>query len=260
MKKVAAGGWLLRLLKQIARQAEADVRAIPDWPDTAIHRLRKRMKKLRSLIQLAFPVMEEAEREAWQERIREIKNAVSTQRDADVMAALEKDLGAGPAPATRRPKRPDTRKLAALVKGLADSVARLGSSGLSWDDVAQQFEKIGRRTRKAWKHARQDANEETLHDWRKLVKRHYHQSLALHRWLGAKRDRRLLGMRRLGSLLGRCHDLDVFTTAAGAKRTTAARKKVLRKAGRRRKELTARTFRRAAKLYGKPGPELRTPE
>lgn len=254
-KAASAGSWLLGVLTLMTRQARADVAVIPKWPESAVHRLRKRMKKLRSLIQLASPALQAPEREALQQRIRVIKDAVADWRDADVLSALSRDLGA--TPTRRRPKRPDVRQLTGLVKDLASSIGQQDLSALTWEDVVHCYLKTGKRTRRAWKEAEQHPTEETLHDWRKRVKHHYHQSLALHRWLGRKQDRRLHRIRSLGSLLGRCHDLDVFAISVESKRVSRTNRKVLREIARRRKKLTRRTFRRAAKLFPHSFPGLK---
>jgi CHAD domain-containing protein len=237
-----AGDWLQHMLVLIANQARRDVAGIPSRPKSAIHSLRKRMKKARSLLLLAGPALDDASLETIKAGIREIKDAAMSQRDTDVMAGLAEDLGVK-FPGWR-PIPPDITMLDAYVSELAARFEEMDLHGLTWNGITVCHLKTCRRTREAWKKAQRQPSEKRLHTWRKRVKQQYHQSLALHRWLG--QDGRLRRMRRLGSVLGHCHDLDVFTSCV------TPDKKLDRKVGNRQRKLKQRAFRRAEKIFSRP--------
>jgi hypothetical protein len=240
-----AGDWLQPMLVLIATQARRDVADIDSRPKTAIHSLRKRMKKIQSLLRLADAVLDEQRREILKAGIREIKEAARTQRDADVMAGLADDLG------VRVPGQhaalPDVAMLDAFVCELVLTFEEMDLHGLTWNGVIACHLKTCRLTREAWKKARRHPSEKNLHAWRKKVKNQYHQCLALHRWLG--QTSRLRRMRRLGAMLGHRHDLDLFAMALSSENGDGAGKKARHKVGSRRKKLTRRIFNRAEKLF-----------
>lgn len=242
-----AGDWLQHMLVLIASQAQHDVACMDSRPKTAIHSLRKRMKKIQSLLRLADPVLGEQQRETLKSGIREIKEAARSQRDADVMSSLADDLGVKPA--SDHPSLPDVAMLDAFVSELVMTFEEMDLHGLTWKGVTACHLRTCLSTRKAWKKARRHPSEEHLHAWRKKVKNQYHQSLALHRWLG--QTNRLRRMRRLGAMLGHRHDLDLFAMALDSKDGDGAGKKARHKVGSRRKKLTRRIFNRAEKLFAR---------
>jgi CHAD domain-containing protein len=248
-KTTHAGDWLGHVMVHIAEQAKFDLAALPTRPKTAIHALRKRMKKIQSLLQLAAPVVEEEQLETLKAGIRAIKDAAMSRRDADVLIDLGEELGV--TVETPRVVRPDATMLDAYLSELVSDLQDLNLSALTWSGVTYQHLKACRRALKAWKKAERDPTMETLHRWRKRVKAQYHQSLALHRWLG--QTGRLRRLRRLGSLLGRCHDLDLFcTTIAGSNGAAGKDRKLSRKVGNRRRKLTRRIFNRAERVFTQP--------
>jgi CHAD domain-containing protein len=248
-ESVPAGVWLQSVMGQIASQAKMDIAALQARPKTAIHALRKRMKKIQSLLQLAAPVIEKERLETVKAGIREIKDAAMSRRDADVLTDLGEELGVSLE--TPDVSRPDASMLEAYVTELVIDLQELDLRGLTWSGITYHHLKTCRRALKAWKKAERDPTMETLHVWRKRVKAQYHQSLALHRWLG--QNGRLRRMKRLGSLLGRCHDLDLFaTTVVGSNGRGGKDKKLRRKVGHRRQKLTRRIFDRAERVFTRP--------
>jgi hypothetical protein len=242
-----AGDWLKHMLVLIAVQARHDVARMASRPKTAIHSLRKRMKKIQSLLRLGDPVLDEQQRETLKSGIREIKEAARSQRDADVMSQLAADLGVKAT--SGRAALPDATMLDAFVSELIMTFEEMDLHGLTWNGVTACHLRTCRSTLKAWKKTRRHPSEEHLHAWRKKVKRQYHQCLALRRWLG--QTNRLRRMRRLGSMLGHRHDLDLFAMALGFKEGSGAAKKTRHKVGSRQKKLTHRIFNRAEKLFAR---------
>jgi CHAD domain-containing protein len=241
-KLVPAGTWLHGLLMKIALRAQADGAWMADSPELAIHRLRKRMKKLQSLLKLAESVQGEEAIESVRARIREVKDALASQRDADVVSALGAELGV--VRAGKRRAMPDAKLLKTCLSELVDSTGRMNLSALTWDAVTTSHLKTCRYARKSWKKAQRHPTEKMLHSWRKRVKDQYHQALALHPWLG--QSGRLRCMRQLGSMLGKCHDLDLFESTLGHSK---GGNKLRHKLGCRRRKLARRIFRRAERVF-----------
>ncbi len=206
-----AGTWLKRVLVQLARQAERDLSMLADHEERTIHRLRKRMKKLRALLQFARPVLDEPFFDSFCTQVRKLKNAFGSRRDAHVMAELRKTLGeeAGVRDKSLPPLRgPTMERAAAMASALTAELRKLKLAKLTWAHVEESYTKSYKQARRAWQEATGTAEAETLHQWRKRVKRLYYQSVSLTRWLD--HPKRLRRTRKLGSLLGDCHDLDVF--------------------------------------------------
>lgn len=244
-----AGIWIKRLLLQLAQQAARDARHISRWPETTVHSLRKRMKKLQALLLLARPVLAEPDYEALRTRVRSLKNLVGTARDADVMARLQEKFGAS---VRARHPPPLPKSTIARLTAQADHLVRLvretDFTGLDWDMVATAHAHTYQKGRKAWQHAEEKPEPETLHEWRKQVKRLHYQASALHPWIETEKE--LQWSRKLGSLLGRCHDLDVFADMVKAEKLEAPSgwKRDFRE---RRDNLMPRIFRRAAKVFSR---------
>jgi CHAD domain-containing protein len=83
--------------------------------------------------------------------------------------------------------------------------------------LAASLSQGARRARKQGRRASMKAPAETFHDLRKRVKTLYYQLCWLHGEERARGDRQLEAIRRLGSQLGREHDLQVLLTHALAR-------------------------------------------
>ncbi len=250
-----AGSWLHRLLVQLVHQAARDIRHIPRWEDQSIHNLRKRMKKLQAMLDLAQPVIPKATMASLVKDVRDLKNLLSGPRDTLIMSKLANDLGTTmPAPrAQLSPTASQLRKALASTGQLLIAVRLLDLSHLNWDLVAGRFAKGYKSSRKAWQRAQEDPSPQNLHQWRKKVKKLYYQSTALEPWL--HHPKHLRRTRKLGSLLGDCHDLDVFSNSAISghlKPSKGWRPKV--KA--RRDALLSRIQRRADKVFSRPARKI----
>ncbi|HSJ03445.1 MAG: CHAD domain-containing protein [Verrucomicrobium sp.] len=252
-----AAVWLKRLLVHMASLAERDIERVPDYPDTSIHALRKRMKKVLALLRLARPAMTGDQFSNLKAAIRQLKRLVATQRDQQVMAQLEHDLQLTDRRQQQQSSRSRPRKtvralsisegtceqLTLQASSLTDRLGRLRLFSLSWESVAEAYVKTYRRGHKACKRSEENPTMESLHEWRKSVKDHYYQTLALYVWLG--HPRRLRRTRRLSSLLGRAHDLDVYTKAREIDEPT---QELLEE---KRGKLLNKIFKKGARVYAK---------
>jgi hypothetical protein len=249
-----AGAWLLQLLLQLCTQSVKDVARIPLWPSTSVHALRKRMKKLQSLLRLVPPGAQPAALRELRDSIRELKGAVAAQRDADVLSALGLDLGGRTRPPRTAPV--DPVPILRLAYALTRQVRALDVAALTWERVERRYQKTCRRAQQAWQVARHQPEGEPLHDWRKRVKDLYYQTLALQRWL--RRPKRLRRTHQLGALLGHRLDLDLYR--AQLKRTKKRPPpKLLAEVKVRQARLNQRIFRRAESVFDRAVPRLHPP-
>ena len=250
-----AGRWLLRLLTQLVQQSARDIHHVPRWEEQGIHSLRKRMKKLQAMLHLAQPAIPKATMESVLEDVRDLKNLLSGQRDAVILAKLADDLGATPAPPPKStPTAGKIRKAVTLSEQLLIEISLLDLSQLKWDMVADSFTKTYKSSRRAWQHAQAAPSPENLHQWRKKVKRLYYQSTALEPWF--HHPKQLRRTRKLGSLLGDCHDLDVFSNAAKSGKVQPL-KGWKPKVKSRRGTLLSKVGHRATKAFSRPPRKIR---
>jgi hypothetical protein len=257
-----AAVWLKRLLVHMATLAEQDAHRVQAHPDTAIHALRKRMKKLLALLRLARPALSVEQFATLKGAIRNLKRTVATQRDQVVMDQLLKSLDhAGLCPKDdqgRKLRRKSVRppvvteatleQLTRQASSLTDRLGRLRLFSLSWETVAEAYTKTYRKGHKASERSHKDTGTEALHSWRKVVKDHYYQTLALYVWLG--HPRRLRRTRRLSSLLGKVHDIDVFVRTQQVDESTRSALED------RREKLLSKIQKKGARVYAKSSHEL----
>lgn len=249
-----AGAWLLQLLLQVCTQAVKDVARIPLWPTTSVHALRKRMKKLQSLLRLVPPGAQPAALRELRDSIRSLKGAVAAQRDADVLLELGRDLGGRTRPPRSAPI--DPVPILRLAYALPRQVQALEWAALTWERVERRHQKTCRRAQQAWQVARHQPEGEALHDWRKRVKDLYYQTLALRRWL--RRPKRLRRTHQLGALLGHRLDLDLYRAQLKRARQRPP-PKLLAEVKARQVRLTRRIFRRAESVFDHSAPRLQPP-
>jgi CHAD domain-containing protein len=251
-----AGRWLHRLLTQLVQQSARDIRKVPRWEEQGVHCLRKRMKKLQAMLHLALAAIPESTMRAVLKDVRELKNLLSSQRDALILAKLAEELDfTMPAHQAKfTPTAGKLKKAISLSEQLLIDISLLDLTRLDWKTVAVSFAKSYKSSRKAWQDTQDDPSPEKLHQWRKKVKRLYYQSTALEPWL--HHPKQLRRARKLGSLLGHCHDLDVFTSAAksGTLQPSGGWKSKVKS---RRSTLLSRIERRAAKAFSRPAQKIK---
>lgn len=207
MKPSSARPWLRDLLRQLASLAVADARRMTLHHDAAVHALRVRMKKLRAVLDLVADDPTHDGLAPLVDRARLIKDGIAGARDTLVAERVAARIAHGPLPMapiihapTWKPERvlEETAILQLAVRGMK-------LPEITWNDVARRFANGYCRARKAMAHCAHSHDAEDFHQWRKHVKRHYFQSLALYRH--QVKLKRVRAAARLGSKLGREHDL-----------------------------------------------------
>lgn len=249
-----ASAWLQQLLLQLSTQAVKDVARIPLWPSTSVHALRKRMKKMQSLLRLVPPGAQPAALRELRDAIRELKGAVAVQRDTDVLIALGRNLGGQTRPQRGAPI--DPVPILRLAYALPRQVHALDVAAITWERVERRHKKTCRRAQQAWQVARHQPEGEPLHDWRKRVKDLYYQALALQRW--QRHPKRLRSTHQLGTLLGHRLDLDLYQAQLKQSKKRPHRK-LLAEVKVRQARLTRRIFRRAESVFDHSMPRLHPP-
>lgn len=220
------------LTEALHRIAAADVARIrrhladPDLEADAVHDLRKSVKKLRALLRLVrhgMPDVQPAENVI----LRDAARLLSGRRDAAVrLATYDRLIGADPAPALLALRAhlvaeaampaaapPD---LHSLFDALAQRIEGWTLAGSDRRILAEGLADTRARARRAMRDARENPQDEVLHDWRKRAKDHWYQArLFTPVWPEVMRPI-VAEADRLGEALGDHHDLGVLSSHISA--------------------------------------------
>lgn len=208
--KSQAGPRLRQVLLSISRQAECDLDLLPSGnPHTHIHALRVRMKKLRAFMRLIEPGIAPSTMAAIRRHIRTIKGSFAMGRDQHVVNALLAELNHGKVASPNGcnvngvlPGDEQLLRLKATAHALTHRLETMKLRPMSWDDVAKVYALRYKKAVHWFRRCGRKATEARLHRWRAPVKDHYFQSLFL-----LRRRKHINAARKLGSLLGKFHDL-----------------------------------------------------
>lgn len=214
--------------EEFARMAE--VLAAADLPaPRKVHEVRKCTKRLRSLIRLIGPVFEEAPMEnaalrdaarnlseardsgAILDSLRRLKSSPETLADAE--AAIADNTGApGSDAATTR-----------LLKTFGRDMRSAAKRATVWDIRADGFDALQPGLKRSYRKLRQNfseairtGEEETIHDWRKSAKSHWHHTLLLARICPDAMDGHARMASRLSESLGDWRDSGLLVAALKA--------------------------------------------
>lgn len=254
---------------QEARDGLAGATAI-DRAD-AVHEARKSLKKTRSLLRLARPVIGAKRYRAVNAAVRDTGRTLSGTRDADVLVQVvdglhERYVGQVPASAfdglrigVDRAARPAARAddedpVASAITQLGviqDEVAGWNVDGVTWTTVTDSLTRTYTRGRAKLELVAADPSVDARHDWRKRVKDlWYQQRLIAEAWepvLAAEAEQAHL----LSELLGDDHDLAVLheVIATGQVEAGADAVAILALIDDRRDELLCDALRLARRVY-----------
>jgi CHAD domain-containing protein len=195
--------------------------------DKAIHEARQSFKRLRALLRLAKPGLEDGfDREF--RCFRDCGRALSSSREAAVMAETfdriiaDQDRGLDWQEAALLRSAlpevgaagPDISMDVARVLHALDA-ARPRLAALAWPettrDLVRAFRKSQQRLRKSWKKARRDSSSEALHTWRKRIKDQAAQLRLLRQVLPQPLRERRDAQKAIAAELGEDHDLWVLS-------------------------------------------------
>lgn len=242
-------------LCRLCQAAHQDVSRFPQHESVAVHQLRLRMKKIQALLRLAVDGIDEQTLHAMQQHARAVKNACAGSREGTVRCQLiDKLANRFHLPDTRlpRPARKDrTSPSAALIRhhlhALEQLVEMTRIETLTADEVNGRHARCYRKGRRLMKQIAETGHEPSLHRWRHRVKDLYFQTLILHHLPGARK--RLKRSRRLGSLLGRDHDLAALAREPAFRSRRSPWPEIIHE---RREELRKRFLTLGGKLYSPP--------
>lgn len=234
------------------QQTRADLNRIPEQPEVAIHALRRRMKKLQSLLGLVDHLAHRDTARQIKRLLLELKNAFAGQRDQDVLTSLARKMGGRPLAHQFPPRQ--TIAAPWLMSGCHAAAAALEKilmalpiQRLPWAEIRESHERTACKARQRWEKARDDPTATHWHACRKQTKALYYQLLFL-RLVKGKRRRKIRHAREFGQLLGKHHDLHVFqTTVESRKLLSRSLKTAIEK---REKKLSQRALEVGRKMHG----------
>jgi CHAD domain-containing protein len=240
--------------------------------DEDVHEARKSIKRARAVLRLLQPALDADEVARSRIALRDAGRALSSARDAKVMADRFAEMlervglaafavdtipgpvaagsGAGKLPRVRRPGNPTAARAGLLQARLWLTEAVLLSE--DWAPIDAGIRAIYRNGRRDLPAAASAASSEALHEWRKRVKNYLHALEVLAEPERPAQIRRTIGAaRRLADALGEEHDLALLADALRASTVSEdARVATLLEAIRlRRRRLRRRALKVGSELY-----------
>jgi CHAD domain-containing protein len=218
--------------------AEAKL-ASKDDVAASVHDARRCLKRLRALLRLIRPALEEdlCRREA--ERLSGTGRLLSGVRDLDVMrqtlSKLESRFGEMPGGATERLRKllADGQSLGRRsgAEGRRQALQRLGQTRKLFTGKVIAEVELGhliaglgrtyRKARKAFHDAYREPSDESFHAWRKQVQLHWRHMLLLSRGWPEALSARASEAKEVSQLLGEDHDHSILMTFAGEEAASA---------------------------------------
>jgi CHAD domain-containing protein len=203
-----------------------------DDVSTAIHDARRCLKRVRALLRLIRPGLEDSVYRREAERLAGIGKLLSGVRDLEVMrqtlGKLESRFDALPVGAAER-----LAKLVAQGLGLGrrsgrdskrQALLRLGQSkrfftakataGIELDHLIEGVGDTYRKARKAFRQAYRKPSDESFHIWRKRVQQHWRHIALLSRGWPEAMGARASEAKELSRLLGEDHDHSILLAFA----------------------------------------------
>jgi CHAD domain-containing protein len=259
-------------VKALRRVCRGHVVAALDWlrktgRPSAIHRVRKEIKKSRAIVRLVGDTKGRGANRKTAKNLRQVAHRLDGSRDARVMLQELKKLANGNAAQfleTRRAllkhsRREDRRfhkhaSVAAkrLLRKAERRVRKLKFAASGWAAIEPGLKRNYRRAQAMLKLAGRRPLPKNFHDWRKHVKNfRYHLEMLCPEW--PPEIRALTGkLDRLGDCLGEDHDLfmlDQFVAGQGVAREAAG---LNRRITARQKKLRAEALKLGAAVFSEP--------
>jgi CHAD domain-containing protein len=195
----------------------------------AVHDARRSLKRLRAMLRLVRPALDEAWFKQSNRQLASLGQRLSLSRDLDVMVVtlskLENGAGGLPKPVADR-----LRGAVARSRSKADGAATPGSDrslgralqraqtlfaserlkGLALQHVAAGLEQSYRKARRTFRAAYEAGTDEAFHNWRKATQAHWRHMQLLGRGWPESIGARAAEAKELSRLLGEDHDFSVL--------------------------------------------------
>lgn len=264
----------IRLLRRMfAEQTSSAIHLIskPHTASTQIHEARKHLKRARATLRLLRSGLRSSSYRRADRTLRDAAHLLSAARDADVLirlldalallpeandaesslSVLRKRLLEQHETAETKFEQPRARSVAMLRDAIDQSRAWIPMSDAS-NVIVAGLQRTYAKSRKAYRAAMHDVDDETLHTWRKHVKYSRYQLESLAGLTPPQMDKRAQRLAKLGHILGQDHDLALLQAVARrmTRSTPGLRPKSLDALiAPRRSKLQADAFTMGASLY-----------
>ena len=259
----------IRLLRRDLDAAARELRTAGSREER-VHRVRQRLKRVRTVLRVVDPVFGERAR-AMRGSLAETARLLAHARDADVAAASARELAAitpkgedagferaaialdAEAAAAHRERTP----LGEITARFATAIAEAATFAPDFDGqalLAAALRKAYARGRKAMLRAETSLSTPDLHRWRKAVKDHWHLVRMARKRLPQRVVKSAPNLDRLGEALGLGNDAALLAEKLALSPTgDPALMRQLALIARRRNALEAEAFALGTRLYaGKP--------
>jgi CHAD domain-containing protein len=214
-------------LEQI-EMAEAKLAAKENTP-ALIHDARRCLKRLRALLRLIRPALDDDAYRREAERLSAIGKLLAQARDAHVMrqtliklqnrpqalpkgvvASLQRLLVADPAPGGRRQASDGRRQALVRLKQAKKLFTGKAVQGVQFEHLVEGLERAYDAARKRFRKAYRKSSDEAFHAWRKTVQLHWRHMLLLSRGWPEAFSARAGEAKELSRLLGEDHDYSML--------------------------------------------------
>jgi CHAD domain-containing protein len=199
--------------------------ALDGDPDVAVHETRKCLKRIRALLRLVHPGLDDAHFRAENARVRDIAALLAPARDrhivSETLGRLQSLYGQRAHPALASLKAIVVEDLDQARNGGSSHVEealekletakkrfrRLSLVPADFSPIERGLENCYRKARRAFRAAYATNDDEAFHEWRKWVQQHWRHMALLSRAWPDHFEARIRAARALSQILGEDHDL-----------------------------------------------------
>ena len=248
----------LRRIAQEQLQGALEQARLPAT-DEAIHDARKRLKRVRALLQLVRPAVKKSLYRNENAALRDVARPLSELRDAKVLIETLGSVAPDDASASIRQELTARKRSLEAQNPLPRAAASLEealSRVPAWTDVPKRWSSVGKGLRRTYRQARRayadalrEPTVEKRHEWRKQTKYLRYQLEALQPLRPELLEELASQADKLGQLLGDDHDLAVLQQTLSSASAPCHDGEVIAAIDRRRDELLQEACKLAAPFF-----------
>lgn len=226
------GEELYSLFGRLAKDARDSADRYPDKDPSGVHTARKCVKRLRALLRTMDTPNLSSSRRALNSELRKAGNLLNKERDNEVLVEfflhLKDSVSKGRSPVIERALRKILRSRTSILieapteenfratrkkfKRIIDDVdcrfSKLPLKKLEWEQLENALTHGKKRMMKSGRSYKENADDYTLHEWRKRIKDHFYQQLILKNRLGIS-DEAITKTKEVETILGIAQDCDL---------------------------------------------------